>query len=274
MKPAVKFLSRGVQPPSQIYVSSTDSLAASVASELAPESVTVSYRLLRYDGELVYGQFVARTTANRTSAVTAEPLAEGFLLSVSCRAEHATTRGETFARIFLTNPALGTNEPSYMLFADYVTTVMAPAHPNGRVLSSVEGPGWVHLVGLAAPVAGSDWFQLQPTNTRWKLLALLVDFTTGAAVANRNISLSLVGEGVEIWRGWGNQTVPANTPTQLSGGDTFLPAPLTLAFVGISFPSNVILWNAGGLGTATVGIQPADQWGAPKILVEEWLDNV
>ena len=140
-RPVVRFLKQGVQPPSQVYVTASDNIQVGCASSQVNEAVTITYRLLRADGELIEGQFIVHPPADRSIKVYSEDLAEGFLLSVSCKAAVATTRGQTFVRVFLTHPELGAGQPSYMLMADYVTTAMAPAHPNGRVLAPSEGPG-------------------------------------------------------------------------------------------------------------------------------------
>lgn len=273
-KPAVKFLSRGVQPPSQIYVTNSDSLVASCATFLNPEVVTVSYRLLRYDGELVYGQFKALTTPNRVPVQTTEPLAEGFLLSVSCQAGFALTRGETFVRIFLTSQALGAGQPSYMLFSDYATTATAPAHPNGRVLSPVEGPGVLRIESVAAPGVAANWIVSQPTNTRWRVMGLSATFTTSAAVANRNIGITFGALGQTAAFGWADQTVPASSNPLIIGRVGFMPAPLNAFIVNVTIPQDLILRAGGFVQSSVFGMQAADQWGGPTLHIEEWIDNV
>ncbi len=84
-RPAVKFLSRGVQPPSQVYVTNQDVLTLLAASSQTAEAITVTYRLLRADGELISGQFIFPITGDNNLNVKSEPLAEGFLLSTARR---------------------------------------------------------------------------------------------------------------------------------------------------------------------------------------------
>lgn len=273
-KPLVKFLSRGVQPPSQVYVENEDDIVVAVASSAANEQVTFSYRLLRFDGELVEGQFIVRPAADRSIKVYAESLAEGFLLSVSCKAAAATTRGQTFARAFLNSPAFSPGNPSYMLMADYVTTAMAPAHPNGRVISPVEGPGRVYVVNNPNPGLGADWLLAMPTNARWRVLGIQAQFAAGAGGAGRQVRIEMFVGANPFFFGAGTFAQPAASSWQYS----FAPGvPFTTDAVSAiinPLPDSVTLPPGGVIQSLTQGIQATDQWSSQNFCVEEWLDNV
>lgn len=273
-KPNVRFLSKGVQPPSQVYVAQNDDIVIGCASSATGEIVTVSYRLLRHDGVLVLGQFQVQPASDRSVKVYQESLAEGFLLSVSAKAKIATTRGVTFVRIFITDPALGGGQPSYMLMADYVTTAMAPAHPNGRVLAPVEGPGAVRAIQGTTPPLGSNWVISCPNNARWKPRGLICTLATSAVVQNRLASIAISTAASVCFVGAADKVTPASmvvtfgcaaltpyvTPTPTSG---FLPLPPELVMLANdSINSTMQFFDAG------------DQWEGIFLTVEEWLDNV
>lgn len=273
-KPAVKFLSRGVQPPSQVYVAISDALQVSAASTIDGETVTVSYRLLRVDSELVLGQFTVATGIVRTIGTHIEPLAEGFLLSVSCSAKLANTRGQTFARVFLGSPPLGAGQAAQVLFADYITTQISPAHPGGRVLAPTEGPGNVNGIRGQNPLAGFEVVFSSPSNTRWRLISLTATLTTSATAGNRIAGLDLFASGFAFLFGGANQAQgpSAGFIYTWGGGLQFL-------FDGISAvqePSlnNLILPASSVIETATRNLKVDDQWTNATVLVEEWLDNV
>jgi len=273
-RPDVRFLSRGVQPPSQVYVSVGDDIVVGCASSVANETVTVSYRLLRFDGELVLGQFALHPKSDRSLTVYSESLAEGFLLSVSCKAAAATTRGQTFVRVFLTDPAFGPGQPSYMLMADYVTTAMAPAHPNGRVLAPTEGPGNIRSVAIAAPGAGADFGAPVPVNARWRLISAEALLTTSAAAGVRTalLDIQVPGGGVFVCPPQQNQNPSvgqfyyAHSIVQYAGsvaiGNFWAVSP------------GIILPTGGAIVSVTLNIGLADQWSNIILMVEEWLDNV
>jgi len=280
-KPGVRFLSQAVQPPSQVYVALNDVLRIVAASSQANEVLTVNYRLLLPSGTIVAGQSSLQVSSDRAINIHDEPLAEGFLLSVSCKAAAATTRGQTFARIFLTNPALGQGQPSNMLMADYVTTAMAPAHPGGRVLAPTEGPGWVHFGQIPNPTPGSDFIIQVANNARVRALGVGAFFSTSAVVANRVPQLKIgdgIGKtifqsptGVQIGANSGNTFFSASAGF---GGACVLPPPFGIENGLWGFPNDCLLLPPAQIYTLTINLQAGDQWNAVDFLIEEWLDNV
>jgi hypothetical protein len=249
-------------------------IQVSVMSSFAAESVTVSYRLLRHDGELVYGSFTVPVTFAYTTVTYSEGLAEGFLLSVSCRAVQANTRGITFARVSIVNQSQTAAFASYVLMSDYVTFVGSGAHPNGRVLSSLEGPGNIRLIPVPSPAPSADWLTFQPNHTRWRLQGMTGTFTTSAAVGNRSIAILTASDATLNGSGYANKTVPANSPVNVIGSCAFLPTPLTSSIVSVALPSDRAFLQNGFVQSSTSSMQAGDQWTGISISVEEWLDNV
>jgi len=271
---AVGFLHRAVQPPSQLYVESSDDLAVSCASSTTGEIVYVNYRLLRADGEVILGQFTVRPGNNRTPVFYSEGLAEGFLLSVSCRATVATTRGQTFVRIYLTDPALGAGQPSYVLLSDYVTTQLSPAHPGGRVLSPVEGPGHPYVVVCTPPGAGHDINTNVPANARWRVHGLLAFLTTDAVVANRLPGIGINTGGLSGFVGWCPSVIVASKGVEFGGAEFAPYVVATSNYAMLPLPPNLVALSGDYVGTVTAGLDPGDIWSQLELNVEEWLDNV
>jgi hypothetical protein len=270
----VSFLRRAVQPPSFVYVENEDDIAVACASSQTAETVTINYRLLRFDGQIIEGQFAVSPASNRTVKNYSESLAEGFLLSVSARASVATTRGQTFLRVFLTSPAFGGNLPSYMLFADYVTTQMAPAHPNGRVLSPSESSGNLRIVTGSNPAAGADCQINVPTNARWRLQSFFCTLSAGAAVANRQPFIQIASGGFGVYTVPFNAVVTAGQFAQLTAAPASLNVPSVGQFLFAPLPNDFKLIPVGTISTLTTAIQIADQYANVQMQVEEWLDNV
>lgn len=273
-QPDVRFLSRAVQPPSYVYVDPNDDLTVACATSQTNETVTVSYRLLRADGELVLGQFTLSPPNTRAVATHTESLAEGFLLSVSCKAAVATTRGQTFVRVFLSDPALGAGQPSYMLMADYITTQLAPAHPNGRVLAPSEGPGWTHQFVATPAGAGLQWTFAVPTNARLQLRTIFAILSTDATVGNRTVRLDARIAGGTAFAA----TATAVQAPSLTVSYTYSPlatlVPLLPALGYVPLPPGITQLGGDIIEDVTALVGAADRWTAVGIFVEEWLDNV
>ncbi len=272
--PNVGFLKRAVQPPSQVYVETSDVLVVACATGLRDEVLTVSYRLLRFDGILIHGQFTIEVPPTRTVVTHAEQLAEGFLLSLSCTAAVAPTRGATFARAYITKPSLGAGQPSYMLMADYVTKYMAPAFPGGRILDPTEGPGLIYTVGFATPGLGADWNMGNPLNSRWRIISILAQLRTSAVVASRNVAIQIIPQGVPIYWAAAFQSLPASSVGQFAISAAQDNSALIPDLIGVTIPPDIILPSASSINSLTTNLDGGDQWSSIEALVEEWLDNV
>lgn len=265
-----------VTPPSPLYVSVDDKLVVGAATSQTNEVVTVNYRLLRAsDGVIVPGQFTVTPTNNRTIVVKTQQLAEGFLLSASVKAAVATTRGMTFVRAFLGAGPFGAGQPSYMLMADYVTTAMAPAHPNGRVLAPTEGPGLLYSVRAAHSPAGTNWSFTVPTNARWRVESIQSLLVTSATVATRQVSLVIASPTDTIAIVPGNVNQAASQTEFYIWGDGLLYQVDTRPVDSAPLPRNMILLPSFVINAQVLSLQAADQWSDfPVVFVEEWLDNV
>jgi len=262
-------------PPSALYVSVDDVLRVTAATSQTNEVVTVNYRLLRAaDGVIIYGQFTVKPASLRVVVGQDNPLAEGFLLSASCQAAVATTRGQTFVRLMLNPKALGAGKPVQMLMADYVTTQMAPGYPNGRVLAPTEGPGNTYGVGPQNGALGADFALVVPTNARWRVVAFQVSFVTSSTVATRTSRLMIVQNSGTVWLVPPPATFAASLSVTLSAGAVPVPVLASNGNYGWPIPPDIVLVAGAQFQTNTLSLQAGDQYTSGTISVEEWLDNV
>jgi hypothetical protein len=276
-EPLVKFLTRAVQPPSTVYITNRDALQVSAASSQAGEALVVSWRVLKADGHVAFSQFTMPISSDRALNLHKENLPEGFLLSLSCKAAVATTRGQTFARIFLTTSGLGGGQPAAMLMSDYVTTAMAPGFPNGRILAPSEGPGNLRVVPVANPAFGQDWNLTVPTNARWRFVYARATLNTDASAAQRFVQFDISSTANLFYIVNGDD--PAGGPGPNSGGN-FSAAAINRPHIASSgqsmfqVPPDLYMLAGGIMQTATINIGPGDTWVNIGVLIEEWLDNV
>jgi len=267
-----------VQPPSILYVDVDDQLVISAASSQASEVVTVNVRLLLPNGRIEDMQFSIRPLSGRQVLKQSFGLAQGYILSVSAVAAVAITRGATFLRIATQRSASGSGNPAQIMFADYVTTQATSAYPNGRVLSSTEGPGLLYGVSQANPAAGADFTVSVPVNARWKVRSLAAQLTTSAVVANRQVVIAVADLTGVKFRGFPLQNIPASQAALISAYPVTPFASVFLTGFTVPLPPDLYLTGAPAtsdvISSSTVGKDAADQWGPIRLLVEEWLDNV
>jgi len=264
-------------PPSPLYVTVDDALVCAAATSQTNELVTIAYRLLRAaDAKVVILEFTVAPTSTRTIAVNKRQLTEGFLLSVSCKAAVATTRGQTFVRLFLNPSAAGAGQPGLMMMADYVTTAMAPGYPNGRSLTPVEGAGVIRTVPATGLVAGSDWTVTVPPNTRWRVQSILAQLTTDLVAVSRipHIEINIAGGLVYVTSGGASIAAGQSGTFSWAPGATVGSDSLPSFTAGL--PDNLVLGGAffSLIQSATSNLDAGDTWTLAEVCVEEWLDNV
>ena len=271
----VTWAMKRLNPPSPLYVTTDDVLRVQCTSSQAGAVVTINYRLLRAeDGKVVYGSRDSVALPAYKTLFIQVALTEGFLLSVACAATNTTTRGQTFARIMLTSASNLNFTPGQVLMADYVTGIMTPGYPNGRVLAPTEGPGWTHDVALTVPGLGLNWSQNVPSGARWRMNCAYVLFATSAAVPLRYPNISLSAPSTSF-AGFANRGVPASTlqaqiaytktPNDVIGDPNCYWAAL---------PADLFVLGGSTIQSNCTNLDGADQFTPIDMNVEEWLDNV
>lgn len=268
-------------PPSQLYVGVDDVLRVGAASNQANEIVTVNYRLLRAaDGVVVVGQFTVGPLVAYALTSQDQHLAEGFLLSASCQAKVATTRGQTFVRLFLNPKALGAGQPAQQLMADYVTTAMASGYPNGRITSPQEGPGWVHANQYNNPARGHDWGETDGLLGRRRLIGVRAALTTSAIAGSRVPLLEVLDNLLNVVLLWAPTTAqaPSNTENFVWSAAPLVLTPTSTNVTQTPLPDNLILPAGYSVQATTTGLDTnaatGDLWSTIFAYYEEWLDNV
>ena len=275
---SVTFGLQNVQPPSVLYIARDDQLIISTASSQTSEVVTVNARILDATGRIHDNQFIVRPASNRAVQAQSFTLVEGYLLSLSCLASVAVTRGQTFVRCFINRGASGAGQPGQMLFADYVTTQLSSGYPNGRILAPTEGPGFVTTFAVAQPAAGAEWVQAVPTNARWRIRSGAWALQTSVAAGNRNPGVQLAAVTGSPFQAFPLSAVPASTLAGLIAVGITPYVGLPASTIMLPLPPDLVLAATAGvvhaIGSFTVGLLAGDQYSGIKLLVEEWLDNV
>lgn len=220
--------------------------------------------------------FVERHVPNtdRTVASSTFGLGEGFLLGVQIRATAGTPRiGQCFALLEVVRGQTGAVIPLATLVQGYATDTQRLAWPGSPVLASADGPGVVRSVADADPAAGAESTVTVPANARWRLLTFRGELVTDATVANRTVTL-IVDDGVTTLASVTASAAQTAGQTRqyqayASGGAPRLDG--TVFYLPI--PPELLLMGGFRLRTSTAGLQAGDNYGAPQVLVEEWIED-
>jgi len=270
----VEFLSKGITPPSNVYIGKDDVLFVRVYCSQAAQRVDVRGRLLLANGRITLFETSIQPTSDGIGSTVLFPLGEGWLLNVTAFNPTAgSRRGECFAVVGIAAGRETSHFKHTILLQGYVTISSALMWPGSILQSSVDGPGAMREFIGTDQAAGNEINDSLPAGRRWRLMALSATLTTSATVAARRPQLQILGVGQVAVMSPVNGTVPASTVAVC----TWVPGvahdtnfnPLV---VSGGIPANMILKAAATLATSTLLFQAGDNWGPMTYLVEEWLE--
>jgi hypothetical protein len=182
-------------------------------------------------------------------------------------------RGQTYVRVSALQ-VLDTDVVRRVLISDYVTDDYWPSgSPQGRIISPLEGPGFLRTVTGSDPPAGQEFSITVPTNARWRIRHLRAVFVTSATTATRIAQLEVhvggaartalvpsEGQAASLTRRYNLQPV------------TFNPGIATTQIYWLG-SEDLVLPQGAVISSNTLNLQAGDNWGAPVLLVEEWIEE-
>lgn len=270
----VRFDTDGITPPSMLYLTRDDSIFVRIWNSATGADVEVRGRLMLPSGRVVpFVQHFVPTTARALNTFTFS-LAEGYLLDM-CATPIAGSpkRGQCFVQVGIRRGETGNFEPTALLISDYVTTAAQVGWPSGQLRSSLDGPGFVRSVTGTDPAANANWSETVPANARWALRSVIASFVTDANVANR-FPTFVIDDGttqtfaalMQTAQGAGatKEYVWSNSPAVGSFALTSVPIPI------VTVPVMLAGWR---VRVTTLNLQVGDNWGAPQMYLEEWIET-
>ncbi len=271
--PAVSYAERGVPPPAPLYIGPNETLVVNTWSSTAPAALAIVARVLTPEGQIHTSRWSHTPSTSRTQATTYHRLPEGCLLSLVVDANGAAyRRGHCWCQVGIQIGEGATGVPHAQLISDYVTGTARLAWPGGQLRSSVEGPGLISTVTGTNPVAGAEFTMTVPTGARWRLVSVYGYLTTNATVANRTVHLIVDNGSTSVCYVAAQTAQTASQDIEYTFGAT-LPSVATTAAASVNpLPEQLHLVAAYRIRTFTTNLQAGDDWGAPRVLVEEWIE--
>lgn len=275
----VTFNLRNLAPPSPQYIRPDEQLFIAVWNS-RPDSATmeIDWRFLLTNGQLQAGEQQIPITADRQRSFGFIPLPEGYLLNLNAQANFTSfstpqyNRGQTFVKVSIVRGSPPTSGPQVALLASgYTARNLQIGWPGGRQDSSLEGPGWVHSVQQANPLAGNDWIYTVPANARQRVQSLASVLTTSATAGSRNVSL-IVDDGANVvWQHDLAASIPVSTIEVVTATSTNAPTGVIATTQAMVLPPGIVLEPGHRIRTSTANISATDQWSAIWLLLEEWI---
>ena len=257
-----------------LYLTGEESLRVTSFGSVAGVELAVRSRYLDVEGQLIPSSDRHVPHSDRSVASTIHPLGRGWLVGVQVYATVGPPRiGQVFVVVELVRGDGAAATPLQPLFSGYVTATQRLGWPGSPLHSSTEGRGVLRSITGTNPAAGVEVSETVPTDARWHVLAFAVTLVTSAAAANRELSLTF-DDGA---------TVFARVPS----GYTHIASLTRLysAYIGAvrnaaaqdttqTFPlPDLHLQGGYRIATATTNKQAGDDYGAPQLLVEEWIED-
>ena len=274
LEPEISYTTKQVQPPALCYISPDDSLLIQAWNVVAGVVLVVNARILKPDGTLIQSTWTYTPTAAAALNEWREGLAEGFLLTLSVDSAQARA-GACYVRVrLLRGAAAGVYLVSQTMAAGYVVMGSGLSWPYPRFVGPCEGPGRLRLITGTDPAAGAQVLEVVPAGVRWRLLAVRAVLITNATVVDRYVLLCMEDGTPTRW--WASSPVVAQ-PASIGytyqwtlglnagvGPLAFLPRDVLPG--GVTCPAG---WR---ILTDAYGFQAGDNWMAPVLYVEEWVE--
>jgi len=245
--------------------------------ELQIESWSNSARTLLIRGSTPGGPFAEQhvTNADRSLATDTYEL-HGIPTRVQISPDTAPVRrGECYVRVTL----MIDGEPVQRLASAYLTDSKTLSWPPGQYESSTEGPGLIRSILGTDPAATVMITEVVPTNARWKLLGAHFRLTTDANAANRWVSLRHDDGAARL-----REVIIGTAHVASEVRDYMFMAGFSIEYwdryqAGIDgqsaspLPPDFIMFQGHRLVTTLGNPQAADDFGAPRLTVEEWIEE-
>jgi hypothetical protein len=235
--------------------------------------LTLTGQMLTLEGDIRPFVFTHTPNTNRAAATTIFSCGGGWLIDAQITASSGTVvRGQCFARLEVIQGREGGVQSLGTILQGYALTNHALAFPGSPVINSTDGRGLLRSITGTDPALGVEISETVPTNARWLFRALRYTFVASAGVATR-VSHVFFDDGATVF-------LDAETGTNITASQTFIfmyaaygyAMSSNIGVVGGAIPADLFMAAGWRVRTSTQSIQAGDNYSAPQLLVEEWIE--
>jgi hypothetical protein len=259
--------------PSSVYLRLEDNLRITSYNSLASVVLNIRSRVLSCEGKVQASADVQTPNTDRSAKASILVTDEGWLLGGDVFVSGAAPiTGQTFVVVEIVrgNDA-NSATPLQVIAAGYVTAKQPLTFP-GDVRSSLAGPGAIRAITGTDPAPAVEITEAVPTGARWRVISLRATLVTDANVANRNAAFGYDDGATTLYLSQSDfaHTAGLSIPYNVAGHG-YRGAPSAGFDRVVGWPTPVLLAGQR-LKTVTSSMQVGDNWSAPQMLVEEWLE--
>lgn len=222
----------------------------------------------------------SRTTLSETLTPTADRVAttldvipgEGFLESLIIQATAGSpVRGECYVSAvhFMGSAAAGV--ALGLIRQGYVQLGSLWSFPQVKSEDSISGHGAIRSITGTDPAAGVEISETVPAGALWRLITLLTILQADATVISRRPALHISDGSTVFFKSSNPGTFAANATGNVNWTAAGDESAVTILANRALLPNYLLLSAGFVITTVTANLQAADDWGAPQLLVEEWI---
>jgi hypothetical protein len=260
--------------PSAFYCTGEEFLRVTSFGSVTSAVLSVRSRMLDLENKIHPSADRHVPNTDRTSASSDHPLGAGWLLGCEVFASTSSPRvGQVFVLVEVMRGSGAGATVLQTLVQGYVSDTSRLSWPGSLNRWSTEGAGVLRSVTGTDPAAGVEISETVPTNARWRVHGFTAQLVTSAVVASRETAL-VFDDGANVF-----VRVPAGAGqtaslTRLYSSFYAAQRNTLLIDTTINFPlPRLDLQGGHRLRTITTAIDGGDNWGAPQMLVEEWIED-
>lgn len=263
-----------IQPDPSKYIHPDDRIYVAVWNSVTGLVVRVRGSVLLKNGSVAEFNKRITPTDDRVITETFIEIPSGYLKSVTVFPEGTTKRGQTFVSISVTRDAEDSNNRNQLLIQNYLQSGNALGYPNAQIITSTEGRGYVRTIQGTDPAANNNPSETVPTGAKWKVLYFGARLVTDANVANRYIRPIYDDGTLNAFVG---RTHDAHAASTTRDYDTNINAEHQAAIHAgqnrvLGFIPDYPIPAGFNIGFTAVNMQVGDNWAAPTLVVEEWIE--
>lgn len=266
-----------VVAPFQFALDGNDVMRIKSSCNIGGVRLSIQGRRLSAAGEIEVFAFEHDThlVGDRQIVTSTHVLGEGALLNLAVFATGVQpVIGEVFVMVQIVRGNTGPTVLLGTLLQGYVTATQGLGWPGSPILSSMDpAAGAVHQFAGTDPAAGSEWLETVPPGAIWEIIAIRSVLSTSAAAGARTVFLIVSAPFATLF------AVPSPVspgPLSAVGFQWVQGFPLVSAVAATNpitgLPPQLRLRGGLSVGSLTVGMDAADDYQSPQLLVREWLE--
>lgn len=234
-------------------------------------SVAVTLNVLGFTKHGIF-QTPITTSSDRTPVTATQPLPDTPFTVVVALPTGSLKRGQCYVRVYMRFAGVSVA----ILTSDYKFNAYDVSYPQGPLRDSLEGSGVIRSIAGTDPAANTQISEAVPTNARWKLRSMRFVLVTDANTATRRVRVIVDNGTTTLFeREFGaTQALSLTRTYEVHAGHKADDTAFDNNNVArIYIPEEMLsLAEAYRIRTAVDNIQAGDNFGAPQIKVEEWIE--